>query len=280
MHINKANKSRQRRRRRTRITQRWASFNGIVAFFFPSPLPATSVFLQLKVCERYKVCVLLHCPKNLKYISVSRSLHKNASRFQQIWERESLFKCDTSALKNGFCHLSQQFWLGISSVWQYQTHNIQFLVSHNGFSLYHISVLFSPNKQWELFWKLSICGFRVMTSHQGLMKIVLFFFFSCIHPHRVNVPLTASPSRFISFFFFCLRARWRWLGQTHFPHWVRNKLIFFMDSKHWLDIYDQGQPFWFQPTPALRHTEQNRHTCSRTHAETCMHAKYCPFFPI
>lgn len=217
MHINKANKSRQRRRRRTRITQRWASFNGIVAFFFPSPLPATSVFLRLKVCERYKVCVLLHCPKNLKYISISRSLHKNASRFQQIWERESLFKCDTSALKNGFCHLSQQFWLGISSVWQYQTHNIQFLVSHNGFSLYHISVLFSPNKQWEPFWKLSICGFRVMTSHQGLMKIVLFFFFHAFIHTGLTFP--SPPLRvalFLSFFFVCARGGDGW-GRHIFP---------------------------------------------------------------
>jgi len=48
-------------------------------------------------------------------------------------------------------YLSQQFQFGIYSVLtvrQYQTHNIQYIAVGDGFSLYHITVLFRPNKQY------------------------------------------------------------------------------------------------------------------------------------
>lgn len=63
------------------------------------------------------------------------------------------------------------------TVRQYQTHNIQYFAVCDSFSLYHITVLFRPNKQWGGFWKLSICSFLVMTSHQQLMRIFIFLFF-------------------------------------------------------------------------------------------------------
>lgn len=87
------------------------------------------------------------------------------------------------------------------------------------------------------------------------------------HPHQVKIlPPLQWPK--ISF---CLRMRGKGVREA-FSHRVRNKLNFFMDSKHWLDIYDQGQPFWFQLAPALRHTEQSINTHAlvqtRTHTHT------------
>lgn len=96
---------------------------------------------------------------------------------------------------------------------------------------------------------------------------LFFYFFSVLlHPYQVKVPLIAS----LSCISFCLRERGTGLGEA-FSHWVRNKLNFFMDSKHWLDIYDQGQPFWFQLAQALRHTEQSIHTHAHTHTHTHTH---------
>ncbi len=158
------------------------------------------------------------------------------------------------------------------TVRQYQTHNIQYFAVRDSFSLYHITVLFRANKQWGVLWKLSICSFLVMTSHQQLMRIFIFFPGVAsvpLHPHQVKVPLTAS----LSCISFCLRERGKGLGEA-FSHWVRNKLNFFMDSKHWLDIYDQGQPFWFQLAQALRHTEQSIHTHAHTHTHTYAHIAY------
>lgn len=75
------------------------------------------------------------------------------------------------------------------------------------------------------------------------------------HPHQVKVP-AATPVAWISFY---LRVRGKSVREA-FSHRVGNKWDFFMDSKHWLDIYDQGQPFWFQLAQALRHTEQSINT--------------------
>lgn len=64
------------------------------------------------------------------------------------------------------------------TVRQYQTHNIQYFAVRDSFSLYRITVLFRPNKQWGGFlWKLSICSFLVMTSHLQLMRIFISFFY-------------------------------------------------------------------------------------------------------
>lgn len=189
-------------------------------------------------------------------------------------------------------YLSQQFQFGIYSVLtvrQYQTHNIQYFAARDSFSLYRITVLFRPNKQWGVVWKLSICNFLVMTSHQQLMEDLFISGVASVllHPRQVKVPLAASLR---VAFLFCLRERegGEGLGEA-FSHWVRNKLNFFMDSKHWLDIYDQGQPFWFQLAQALRHTEQSIYTHAHSHTHThiayihsrtyshtelCMHAKY------
>lgn len=102
---------------------------------------------------------------------------------------------------------------------------------------------------------------------------LFFYFFSGIasivlHPRQVKVPLTAP----LSCISFCLWVRGKGLGEA-FSHWVRNKLNFFMDSKHWLDIYDQGQPFWFQLAQALRHTEQSVHTHAHTNTHTRTYAR-------
>lgn len=145
----------------------------------------------------------------------------------------------------------------------------------DSFSLYHITVLFRPNKQWRVLWKLSICSFLVMTSHQQLTRIFFFsfFFFWCSLCPISSKP-DPSPPFWVAFLFVCKRG-----GQglrEAFSHWVRNKLNFFMDSKHWLDIYDQGQPFWFQLAQALTHTEESINTHAHTHAHryACMHLAY------
>lgn len=107
-------------------------------------------------------------------------------------------------------YLSQQFQFGICSVLtvrQYKTHNIQYFAVGDGFSSYRITVLFRPNKQCRFVWKLSVCNFLVMTSHQQLMEDILFhlffLFFSgvtsvLLHPYQVKAPLIAFLSR-ISF---------------------------------------------------------------------------------
>lgn len=63
------------------------------------------------------------------------------------------------------------------TVRQYQTHNIQYFAVRDSFPLYHITVFFRANNEGVL-WKLSICSFPVMTSHQQLVKIFIFFWCS------------------------------------------------------------------------------------------------------
>lgn len=105
-------------------------------------------------------------------------------------------------------------------------------------------------------WKISFGGFS---------SIYLFIYVFAVasillHPYQVTTPFTNALGC-ISF----------GLGEA-FSHWVRNKLNFFMDSKHWLDIYDQGQPFWFQLAHALRHTEQSIYTHAHTQTHTRAHS--------
>lgn len=106
------------------------------------------------------------------------------------------------------------------TVRQYQTHNIQYFAVGDSFSLYHITVLFRPNKQRGVVWKLSICNFLVMTSHQQLMEdfFIYFFFFPAgasvlLYPYQVKVPLTAS----LSCISFCLWETGRGSGRGIFP---------------------------------------------------------------
>ncbi len=79
------------------------------------------------------------------------------------------------------------------TVRQYQTHNIQYFAVGDSFSLYRITVLCRPNKHWGGLWKLSVCGFLVMTSHQQLMRIFIFFYFFYYFVWRSPCPTPSTP---------------------------------------------------------------------------------------
>lgn len=168
MHINKANKSTKRLPQGQ--TQQQASFSKpLKTNFIPSFFP--SFFLSF-----FLPFFFFFLPKLIKifrYTSVSILIHFLYSVLSHIWvEKGFRFK------KYWVAPVSKPAILGwflfCLTVRQYQTHNIQYFTVCDSFFLYHITVLFRPNKQWVGFWKLSICSFLVMTFHQQLMNILFF----------------------------------------------------------------------------------------------------------
>lgn len=165
-----------------------------LSFFFLSLLV---YFHALEMSGLMLSCILMH----FLYTSVSFLAHciaghpgrKWAFRFRKcFWEKGFRVAAVSKPAILGW-------YLFCLTVRRYQTHNIQYFTVCDSFFLYHLAVLFWPNKQWEGFWKLSICSFLVMTFHQKLMNIWFFpppagVASFLLYPHQFKAPLTASPS--------------------------------------------------------------------------------------